>query len=271
MVINGQAHGPKKGITTCQLYMRSFKDKDTIWVEPFRAKSFPVVKDLVVDRSTFDKIMAKRRIHFCQARKCPRSQQPCGGKEKSRLGFSCSSLHWLWGLRISLAKTPLPLFLWEQRFLTWLAFPKASPKEEKEPKPWFKKWKNTLAPVATPMPALLLVQKALILKSLLICTESFFAVSLRARDFPVSISLFLANTSVICSSNNNFIQHLTPAGDPALNKIENKTEPLLSSNRRSLQAFCSSSNPLTFKVADSRKYQSLVSKNQILKVQIRNC
>src|SRR6188472_2626600 len=70
--INGLAHGPKlkeehahigdekpRGRTTCQLYMREFKDGDTITIEPFRAKAFPVVRDLVVDRSAFDRIMNK--------------------------------------------------------------------------------------------------------------------------------------------------------------------------------------------------------------------
>ena len=56
MFINGEAHGPVRGTTTCQLHMRSFKDGDTIYVEPFRAKAFPVIKDLVVDRSSFDRI-----------------------------------------------------------------------------------------------------------------------------------------------------------------------------------------------------------------------
>ena len=56
MFINGEAHGPVKGTTTCQLHMRSFKDGDTIFIEPFRAKAFPVLKDLVVDRSAFDRI-----------------------------------------------------------------------------------------------------------------------------------------------------------------------------------------------------------------------
>ena len=55
-IINGRAHGPDGGITTCQLHMRTFKDGDTIIVEPWRAKAFPVVKDLVVDRSAFDRI-----------------------------------------------------------------------------------------------------------------------------------------------------------------------------------------------------------------------
>ena len=56
LYINGQAHGPDRAITTCQLHMRKFKDGDTIFIEPFRATSFPVIKDLVVDRSAFDRI-----------------------------------------------------------------------------------------------------------------------------------------------------------------------------------------------------------------------
>jgi len=59
MHINGHAHGPKEHVTTCQLHMRSFKDGDTIVVEPWRAAAFPVIKDLVVDRSSFDRIIAK--------------------------------------------------------------------------------------------------------------------------------------------------------------------------------------------------------------------
>ncbi|MGY5845801.1 succinate dehydrogenase/fumarate reductase iron-sulfur subunit [Salegentibacter sp. HM20] len=54
--INGEPHGPDREITTCQLHMRSFKDGDTITIEPFRAAAFPVIKDLVVDRSSFDRI-----------------------------------------------------------------------------------------------------------------------------------------------------------------------------------------------------------------------
>lgn len=55
--INGRAHGPHDNITTCQLHMRSFKDGDTIVVEPWRAASFPIIKDLIVDRSAFDRII----------------------------------------------------------------------------------------------------------------------------------------------------------------------------------------------------------------------
>ena len=58
MYINGRPHGPKQGVTTCQLHMRSFKDGDVIVVEPWRSAAFPVIKDLAVDRSSFDRIIA---------------------------------------------------------------------------------------------------------------------------------------------------------------------------------------------------------------------
>ncbi len=57
LFINGRAHGPDTEVTTCQLHMRKFKDGETITVEPWRAKAFPVIKDLVVDRTAFDKIL----------------------------------------------------------------------------------------------------------------------------------------------------------------------------------------------------------------------
>lgn len=57
MHINGEAHGPGRGITTCQLHMRSFKDGETIYIEPWRSAAFPVIKDLVTDRSSFDRII----------------------------------------------------------------------------------------------------------------------------------------------------------------------------------------------------------------------
>jgi len=57
LMINGAAHGPMKGTATCQLHMRSFKDGETIFVEPWRARAFPVIKDLIVDRTAFDRII----------------------------------------------------------------------------------------------------------------------------------------------------------------------------------------------------------------------
>ena len=56
LFINGQAHGPERGVTTCQLHMRTFNDGDTIYIEPWRSSALPVIKDLIVDRSAFDRI-----------------------------------------------------------------------------------------------------------------------------------------------------------------------------------------------------------------------
>lgn len=58
LTINGVPHGKEGGITTCQVHMRKFRDGDTIWIEPFRARSFPVIRDLIVDRSAMDRIIA---------------------------------------------------------------------------------------------------------------------------------------------------------------------------------------------------------------------
>jgi succinate dehydrogenase / fumarate reductase, iron-sulfur subunit len=58
LTINGIPHGKERGVTTCQLHMRKFTNGDTIWIEPFRAKAFPIVRDLIVDRSAFDRIIA---------------------------------------------------------------------------------------------------------------------------------------------------------------------------------------------------------------------
>lgn len=57
LYINGRAHGPKRGITVCQLHMRTFSDGDNVWIEPWRAKPFPVLRDLIVDRGALDRIV----------------------------------------------------------------------------------------------------------------------------------------------------------------------------------------------------------------------
>jgi succinate dehydrogenase / fumarate reductase iron-sulfur subunit len=58
LTINGVPHSKEKGITSCQVHMRKFRDGDTIWIEPFRARAFPVIRDLIVDRSAMDRIIA---------------------------------------------------------------------------------------------------------------------------------------------------------------------------------------------------------------------
>ena len=81
LVINGEAHGPQRAATTCQLHMRKFDDGDEIWVEPFRAGAFPVIRDLVVDRTAFDRIIqaggfiTARTGSACDANEIPVSKE----------------------------------------------------------------------------------------------------------------------------------------------------------------------------------------------------
>ena len=87
MYINGHPHGPVPAITTCQLSMRYFKDGDTIWVEPWRAKPFPVIKDLIVDRSAFDKIQIAGGFISVNIGAAPEANSILVSKEKSDLAF----------------------------------------------------------------------------------------------------------------------------------------------------------------------------------------
>ena len=82
LMINGQAHGPQQQTATCQLYMRHFKDGETITIEPWRAKAFPVIKDLVVDRSAFDRIMAAGGYISVNTGAAPDAKRRSGAKSR---------------------------------------------------------------------------------------------------------------------------------------------------------------------------------------------
>ncbi len=91
LVINGIAHGPQKRTATCQLHMRHYKDGDTITVEPFRAKGFPVIRDLVVDRSSFDRIIAAGGYVSMNAGNAPDGNAIPISKEKADLSMDAAS------------------------------------------------------------------------------------------------------------------------------------------------------------------------------------
>ena len=91
MVINGNAHGPQRSTTTCQLHMRSFKDGDTITIEPFRAQSFPVIKDLKVDRTAFDKIQQSGGYISVNTGNAPDANAIPVGKEDADLSFMAAT------------------------------------------------------------------------------------------------------------------------------------------------------------------------------------
>ncbi len=90
LVINGRPHGPEKGTTTCQLHMRSFKDGDVITIEPFRADPFPVIKDLVVDRSAFDRIIQAGGYISVNTGSAPEANSIPVSKKNADLAFAAA-------------------------------------------------------------------------------------------------------------------------------------------------------------------------------------
>ena len=90
LYINGRPHGPQR-TTTCQLHMRSFKDGDTIFIEPWRAKAFPVVKDLVVDRSAFDRIIQKGGFISVNTGSAPDANEIPIGKQVADEAFNSAT------------------------------------------------------------------------------------------------------------------------------------------------------------------------------------
>ncbi|GAB3957932.1 hypothetical protein GCM10027614_74360 [Micromonospora vulcania] len=99
LMINGDAHGPQRGTTACQLHMRQFKDGETIDIEPWRARAFPVIKDLVVNRNAFDKIIAAggyitAPTGSAPRRTPPRWPRPTRTPPSSRLPASAAARAW---------------------------------------------------------------------------------------------------------------------------------------------------------------------------------
>jgi succinate dehydrogenase / fumarate reductase iron-sulfur subunit len=90
-VVNGQAHGPDDGTTLCQLHLRRFSDGDTLVVEPFRARSFPVIKDLVVDRSAFDRIIQAGGFVSVRAGSAPEANSIPVPPEKAEKAFDAAA------------------------------------------------------------------------------------------------------------------------------------------------------------------------------------
>ncbi len=90
-LVNGQAHGPLEGTTLCQLHMRHFKNKSVIVIEPWRAKGFPVIKDLVVDRSSFDRIMAAGGFISVKTGSAPEANSIPIPKEKAELAMDAAA------------------------------------------------------------------------------------------------------------------------------------------------------------------------------------
>lgn len=91
MMINGVAHGPQRGTAACQLHMRHFKDGETIFIEPWRSKAFPVIKDLVVDRSAFDRIIQAGGYISVRSGAAPEASTILIGKEAADLAMDAAA------------------------------------------------------------------------------------------------------------------------------------------------------------------------------------
>src|SRR5215468_2478170 len=91
IVINGRPHGPRPRTTTCQLHMRFFEDEDTIVIEPWRANAFPVVKDLIVDRGAFDRIIAAGGFITAPTGGAPDANATLVRKENADLAFDAAT------------------------------------------------------------------------------------------------------------------------------------------------------------------------------------
>lgn len=91
LVINGEPHGPNEKATTCQVYMRSFRDGETITVEPFRARAFPVLRDLVADRSAFDRIIQAGGFVSVNTGQAPEANAAPIGKEVAEKAFDSAA------------------------------------------------------------------------------------------------------------------------------------------------------------------------------------
>jgi succinate dehydrogenase / fumarate reductase iron-sulfur subunit len=91
MMINGRAHGPQHGVATCQVHVRSFRDGDEIWLEPWRARAFPVIKDLVVDRSAFDRIIEAGGYISVRAGSAPDANTVPVPKDDAELAFDAAT------------------------------------------------------------------------------------------------------------------------------------------------------------------------------------
>ena len=95
-LVAGKTHGSHDRTTLCQLHMRSFNDGDELTIEPFRADAFPVIKDLIVDRSALDKIVSSGGYVSVKTGSAPEASNDSNRKEFCRCGNGCGGVHWMW-------------------------------------------------------------------------------------------------------------------------------------------------------------------------------
>lgn len=147
LFINGRPHGKGEGTTTCQLYMRKFKDGETITVEPFRSRAFPVIKDLTVDRSAFDKIIQAGGYVSCHTGGVPDGNAipvPKADADRAMDAAACIGC----GACVAACKNSSAMLLSQQRFRSLPCCRKARLKRLAVLRQWWLKWMNWVSAIA---------------------------------------------------------------------------------------------------------------------------
>ncbi len=129
LYINGRAHGPDEGITTCQLHMRKFSDGDIITIEPWRSRGFPIIKDLMVNRDAFDNIMQSGGYISVNTGGIPDANSIPISKENSDLSMDAAACI-ACGLVLQIVKTPLLCYLFLRKFPNLLYCHKVEQKQK---------------------------------------------------------------------------------------------------------------------------------------------
>jgi succinate dehydrogenase/fumarate reductase-like Fe-S protein len=149
VMINGQAHGPQRGTATCQLHMRHYRDGDELVIEPFRAAGFPIVKDLVVNRSAFDRIIEAGGYISASTGSAPDANLILVPKEDADLamdGAACIGC----GACVAACRTGRPSCSPRPRSRTSICYPRAGPSASAAPSTWSTPWSGSSARARTP-------------------------------------------------------------------------------------------------------------------------
>lgn len=154
LYINGTPHGKtERGATTCQLYMRRFNDGDVITVEPWRSAGFPVIKDCMVDRGAFDKIIQAGGYTSVRTGQAQDANAILIPKDSADEAMDCATCIGC-GACVAACKTVRPCSSSVPRSASWPSFPKAVPRLPSAPRLWWPGWTNSVSVTApTPVPA----------------------------------------------------------------------------------------------------------------------
>lgn len=151
MTINGVPHGPEKATTTCQLHMRKFRTGDTIWIEPFRATAFPVIKDLVVDRGAFDRIQRAGGFVTVRTGSAPDANAILIGKEVADAAMDAAACIGC-GACVAACKNASAMLFVSAKAGQLNSLPQGQPEKIDAPSPWCVRWtKKVLATALTTM------------------------------------------------------------------------------------------------------------------------